>query len=102
MSTTALTARQMRLLQLIEDSLSTRGYVPTLQEMAHAMGIASLHGVKRHLTALERKGYIRRFPGRRRAIEITQHITPLEGSIPILGRVVAGRPLLAVENQEGA
>src|SRR5262245_56105386 len=101
MSTTALTARQTRLLELIEDSLTTRGYVPTLQEMAHAMGIASLHRVKRHLVALGRKGYIRRFPGRRRALELIQRITPLEGSIPILGRVVAGRPLLAVENQEG-
>jgi repressor LexA len=101
MSTTFLTARQTRLLQIIEDSLTKRGYVPTLQEMAHAMGIASLHGVKRHLTALECKGYIRRFPGRRRAIEIMQRVMPLEGSIPILGRVAAGRPLLAVENQEG-
>jgi repressor LexA len=101
MSTPALTARQTRLLQFIEDSLTKRGYVPTLQEMAHAMGIASLHGVKRHLVALERKGYIRRFPGRRRALELTQRITPLEGSVPILGRVAAGRPLLAVENQEG-
>ena len=101
MSTTALTARQTRLLQLIEDSLRHRGYVPTLQEMAHAMGIVSLYGVKRHLVALERKGYIRRFPGRRRAIEIMQRVVPLEGSILILGRVAAGRPLLAVENQEG-
>lgn len=92
----------MRLLQVIEDSLTKRGYIPTLQEMAHAMGIASLYGVKRHLVALERKGYLRRFPGRRRAIELTQHVVPLEGSIPILGRVAAGRPLLAVENQEGA
>src|SRR5215510_13912123 len=102
MSTPALTARQTRLLQFIEDSLTKRGYVPTLQEMAHAMGIASLYGVKRHLVALDRKGYIRRFPGRRRALEITQRIMPLEGSVPILGRVAAGRPLLAVENQEGA
>jgi repressor LexA len=101
MSITSLTARQQRLLRIIESSLATRGYVPTLQEMAHAMGIASLHGVKRHLLALERKGYIRRFPGRRRAIEIMQHLLPLEGSVPILGRVAAGRPLLAVENQEG-
>lgn len=91
----------MRLLQVIEDSLTKHGYVPTLQEMAHAMGIASLHGVKRHLAALERKGCLRRFPGRRRAIEIIQRVVPLEGSIPILGRVAAGRPLLAVENQEG-
>jgi repressor LexA len=101
MSTFHLTSRQERLLQVIETSLAERGYVPTLQEMARAMGIASLQGVKGHLTALERKGYLRRFPGRRRAIELMQHIVPLEGSIPILGRVAAGRPLLAVENQEG-
>ena len=92
MSTTPLTARQVRLLQVLEDSLTKRGYIPTLQEMAHAMGIASLYGVKRHLVALEHKGYIRRFPGRRRAIEIIQRGVPLEGSIPILGRVAAGRP----------
>lgn len=101
MSITPLTARQTRLLQVIEDSLTKRGYVPTLQEMAQAMGIASLHGVKRHLVALERKGYLRRFPGRRRAIEIIQRLVPLDGGIPILGRVAAGRPLLAVENLEG-
>lgn len=101
MSTAFLTARQKRLLQVIEESLAKRGYVPTLQEMAHAMGIASLHGVKRHLSALERKGYLRRFPGRRRAIELVQRLVPLEGSIPILGRVAAGQPLLAVENQDG-
>src|SRR4029434_6321502 len=77
MSMPSLTARQTRLLQFIEDSLSTRGYVPTLQEMAHAMGIASLYGVKRHVVALERKGYIRRFPSRRRAIELIQRITQI-------------------------
>src|SRR5262245_45618943 len=101
MSITALTTRQTRLLHIIEDSLAKRGYVPTLQEMAQAMRIASLHGVKRHLAALERKGYLRRFPGRRRAIEIIQRLVPLEGSIPVLGRVAAGKPLLAVENLEG-
>ena len=101
MSTPSLTSRQAQLLRLIEASLAKRGYVPTLQEMAQAMGIASLQGVKDHLAALERKGYLRRFPGRRRAIEVTQRLVPLEGSIPILGRVAAGRPLLAVENQEG-
>ena len=101
MSITSLTARQMRLLQIIEDSSAKRGYVPTLHEMAQAMGIASLYGVKRHLEALERKGYLRRFPGRRRAIEIIQRLVPLEGNIPVLGRVAAGKPLLAVENLEG-
>jgi repressor LexA len=60
-----------------------------------------LQGVKDHLTALERKGYLNRFPGRRRAITVTQPLLPLEGSVPVLGRVAAGKPLLAVENQEG-
>jgi repressor LexA len=101
MSTLPLTLRQERLLRIIETSLARRGYVPTLQEMAQAMSIASLQGVKDHLAALEHKGYVRRFPGRRRAIEVTQRLVPLEGNIPILGRVAAGQPLLAVENQEG-
>lgn len=100
MSTT-LTDRQKRLLQVIETSLTKRGYVPTLREMAQAMGIASLQGVKDHLAALERKGFLRRFPGRRRALEVIQRLAPLDGTVPIVGRVPAGRPLLAVENQEG-
>ena len=65
------------------------------------MSIASLQGVKDHLAALERKGYVRRTPGRRRALEVIQRLVPLSGSLPILGRVAAGRPLLAVENREG-
>ncbi len=101
MSTLPLTARQEKLLRLIETIHATRGYVPSLQELAHAMGIASLQGVKDHLAALERKGYVRRTPGRRRAIEVLHRLVPLTGSLPILGRVAAGRPLLAVENREG-
>ena len=75
MSTIPLTDRQERLLRIIETSVTKRGYVPTLQEMATAMGITSLQGVKDHLTALERKGYLRRAPGHRRAMEIIQPIT---------------------------
>lgn len=101
MSIIPLTSRQERLLRFIEESVAQRGYAPSLQEMAQAMDIASLQGVKDHLTALERKGYLQRSPGRRRAITITQPLLPVEGSVPILGRVAAGKPLLAVENQEG-
>jgi repressor LexA len=99
--TIPLTARQEKLLRLIEHVQAQRGYAPSLQELAHAMGISSLQGVKDHLAALERKGYVRRAPGRRRVIEVLQRLVPLKGSLPILGRVAAGRPLLAVENQEG-
>lgn len=101
MSIIPLTSRQERLLRFIEESVARRGYAPSLQEMAQAMDIASLQGVKDHLSALERKGYLQRSPGRRRAITITQPLLPVEGSVPILGRVAAGKPLLAVENQEG-
>jgi repressor LexA len=101
MSTIPLTSRQEKLLQVIEEIQAKRGYAPSLHELAQAMGITSLQGVKDHLAALERKGYVRRTPGRRRAIEVIQRLVPLEGSLPILGRVAAGRPLLAVENREG-
>ena len=101
MSTLPLTPRQERLLRIIEASLARRGYVPTLQEMAQAMSIASLQGVKDHLAALERKGYLRRFPGRRRALAVLHPLGPRDGSLPMLGRVAAGRPLLAVEQQAG-
>ncbi|MEW6296830.1 MAG: transcriptional repressor LexA [Thermodesulfobacteriota bacterium] len=101
MSSLPLTPRQERLLRTIEAWCAKQGYAPTLQELAQAMGIASLQGVKDHLKALERKGYIRRAPGKRRAIEILHHSLPPAGGIPILGRVAAGRPVLAVEHQEG-
>ena len=101
MSTLPLTARQEKLLRLLETTQAQRGYAPSLQELAQAMGISSLQGVKDHLAALERKGYVRRTPGRRRAIAVLHRLVPLTGSLPILGRVAAGRPLLAVENREG-
>src|SRR5262249_43083918 len=101
MSLFPLTPRQEQLLRIIEDTLAARGYAPTLQELASALKIASVQGVKDHLTALERKGYIRRPAGKRRAIEVVQHVGPQEGTIPILGRVAAGQPVLATENQEG-
>jgi repressor LexA len=102
MSSFPLTPRQERLLRTIESWHTKHGYAPTLQELAQAMGITSLQGVKDHLKALERKGYIRRALGKRRAIEVViHHSPPSGGEIPILGRVAAGRPLLAVEHQEG-
>jgi len=102
MSPFPLTPRQEQLLRIIEETLLGRGYAPTLQELASALKIASVQGIKDHLTALERKGYIRRPAGKRRAIEVVRHVGPQEGTIPILGRVAAGQPVLATENQEGA
>ena len=100
MTSKVLSPRQKSLLTYIETFLTERGYVPTLAEMAKALGVSSLQAVKDHLSALERKGYLRRSPGRPRAIELLSDRSR-ETGIPILGRVRAGPPMLAVENCEG-
>jgi repressor LexA len=95
-----LSPRQRFLLTYIETFLTERGYVPTLAEMAKALEISSLQAVKDHLTALERKGYLRRSYGRSRAIELLSPRLENKG-IPILGQIRAGLPVLAAENWEG-
>ena len=95
-----LSPRQKSLLTYIETFLAERGYIPTLAEMAKALGVSSLQAVKDHLTALERKGYLRRSPGRPRAIELLSDRSKNKG-IPILGQARAGLPMLAAENWEG-
>src|SRR5256885_7973175 len=99
MASKTLPPRQKSLLTYLKTFLAERGYVPTLAEMAKALGVSSLQAVKGHLTALERKGYLRRHPGQPRAIELLSNRSKDEG-IPILGRVSAGLPLLAVGNTE--
>jgi repressor LexA len=101
MSSLPLTAAQERLLRFIETTLQRRGYPPSLDEMAQAMGAAFRSGVQVHLRALVRKGYIRRGVGQSRALAVVHPVLPAPGAVPILGRVAAGRPLLAVENYDG-
>jgi len=68
--------------------------------MAKALEVSSLQAVKDHLTALERKGYLRRSHGRSRAIKLLSPRLENKG-IPILGQIRAGLPMLAAENWEG-
>lgn len=101
MSLLPLTTAQERLLRFIETTLQRRGYPPSLEEMAQATGAAFRSGVQVHLRALARKGYIRRGAGQSRALEVLHPRLPASGTVPILGRVAAGTPLLAVENYDG-
>ncbi|MBN2495404.1 MAG: transcriptional repressor LexA [Deltaproteobacteria bacterium] len=101
-----LTRRQSELLEFIEDHLHAHGYPPSIREMAEHMGIRSTNGVNDHLKALERKGYVEREHGlKSRAIALRGR--PQESraapsvSIPVLGRVAAGLPVLSEENLEG-
>src|SRR5215510_10622196 len=94
-----LTERQRQVLEFIARSIRERGYPPTLREIGEQMGIRSTNGVNDHLKALERKGYLLREELKSRALR------PVTGmgeavEIPIVGRVAAGRPILAVENIE--
>jgi len=100
-----LTERQRRILEFIVERIEDQGAPPTLREIAQHFGLASPASVRGHLEALEKKGFIRRRGWTARGIEpVKDRIKKLfwerEGWIPLLGRVAAGRPLLAEENIE--
>jgi repressor LexA len=114
-----LTRRQRQVLDFITASISERGYPPTLREIGEHFGIRSTNGVNDHLKALEKKGHLRREDLKSRAmrpvhmpvngdaskgsdpaIPITKALEEEMYEIPIVGRVAAGQPILAVENIE--
>lgn len=103
----ALTDRQREILDFIQQSIEARGYPPTLREIGGHFGIRSTNGVNDHLRALEKKGYLQREDLKSRALRpVASHHAPSPNAgfveVPILGRVAAGLPLLAVENTEGS
>lgn len=107
-----LTARQQEILDFVAQSIREHGYPPTIREIGRAFGIRSPNGVNDHLKALQRKGFLNREDLKSRAITPTRKAelrgndfstTMLSGNmveVPILGRVAAGQPMLAVENVE--
>lgn len=98
-----LTERQRQVLQFIKDEIRRRGYPPSVREIGEAIGLSSSSTVHGHLARLEEKGYIRRDPTKPRAIEVLdEDVRPGKRivHVPIVGRVTAGQPVLAVENIE--
>jgi repressor LexA len=91
-----LTARQREALDFITYCLDERGYPPTLREIGEHMGIRSTNGVNDHLKALERKGYLVREELKSRALRPID-MDDAKVSIPIMGHVAAGQPILAQE-----
>lgn len=96
-----LTARQKELFDFLKEFFLEKGFPPTLREMASHFGLKGPRGPQKTLNILERKGYIRKIPGESRAIEILGFSSSNIISIPIVGRVRAGEPILAIENIEG-
>lgn len=103
-----LTKRQQEVLCGIRLIFQETGYPPTVRELGERLGLRSSCTVQRHLEALERKGFIRRSPTKARTIEITRGQRPVSRSaadgglisLPVVGMVTAGMPILAVENVE--
>lgn len=101
-----LTPRQEMILNYIRHFIGLYGYPPSVREICKATGLSSSSTVHGHLTRLASKGYIRRDPARSRAIELLTNYpatcqTPKNMvSIPLLGKITAGQPILAIENIE--
>jgi repressor LexA len=94
-----LTPRQQKILDFIKKHILNFNYPPTIMEIAQHFNISSPRGVTRHLEALEKKGFIRKRSGLSRGIEIRKkEFSPGVTSIPIVGRVQAGSPRLAIED----
>src|SRR5438552_14238457 len=96
---TVLTRQQKKVLNIIQDFIQRKGYPPTAMEIARRMNIKWVRAVQKHIIALENKGYLKRGFGLSRGITLAESLRTTE--TPILGRIAAGQPLLAVENIEG-
>ncbi|MGI6493155.1 MAG: transcriptional repressor LexA [Pelotomaculum sp.] len=97
-----LTPKQAEILAMIKDNLRTKGYPPSVREIGQAVGLSSSSTVHGYLRKLEKMGYLRRDPAKPRAIEVLEQDEPKVEcvNVPVLGKVAAGAPLLAVENME--
>lgn len=100
-----LSPRQEQMLGFIQDWIKKHGYPPAVREIGRALGLRSSSTVHMHLKQLEAKGYLKRNPSKPRAIEVTANRPVVADDVvevPVLGRVAAGKPILAQENREGS
>ena len=99
-----ISKKQQEILDYIKNEILNRGFPPAVREICEAVNLKSTSSVHSHLETLEKNGYIRRDPTKPRAIEIVDdnfNLTRREMvNVPIVGRVAAGEPILAIENVE--
>jgi repressor LexA len=97
-----LTPRQQRIVEYIRRTVQDRGYPPTVREIGEAVGLTSSSSVHAQLANLQRKGLLRKDPAKPRAIEVAgaRPRGSAAVTVPVLGRIAAGAPLLAEENIE--
>ncbi len=103
-----LTKRQKEVLDFLVAFTNKRGYSPSFEEIGKALKLTSLATVHKHITTLERKGFVRRAYNRSRSIEVIQLPKPIREQVierhtvelPLMGRIAAGRPLEAIQDKE--
>lgn len=97
-----ITQKQQEILDYIKDEILSKGYPPAVREICEAVNLKSTSSVHSHLETLEKNGYIRRDPTKPRAIEICddsfQMVRTEVVSMPVVGQVAAGQPILAQQN----
>ena len=91
---------QQRILNFIKSEIDQKGYPPSVREICAAVGLRSTSTVHAHLNHLEEQGLIRRDSTKPRALEVLDGSHARGCSVPLVGRVTAGMPILAVENIE--
>jgi repressor LexA len=100
-----ISAKQKEILEFIKSEILKKGYPPSVREICEAVHLKSTSSVHSHLETLEKNGYIRRDPTKPRTIEIKddsfQMVRHEMTSVPIIGTVAAGLPILAEQNIEG-
>ncbi len=101
MITKTLTEAQTRALEFLKDYIQEMGYPPSIREMKEGLGLASHSAIQNCLSALEKKGYIRR-SSKARAIEFCESLRASESvALPLVGHIRAGAPHPAIEDVEG-
>jgi repressor LexA len=96
-----ITARQQRILDFIAETVRTRGYPPTVREIGEAVGLTSSSSVHAQLANLEKMGLLKKDPTKPRAMTLATDGARATGtSVPLVGRIAAGAPVLATEQVE--
>lgn len=99
-----ISEKQNEILEFIKNQIINKGYPPSVRDICEGVGLKSTSSVHAHLETLEKNGYIRRDSAKNRAIEIVDDNFGLARrelvNVPLIGRVAAGEPILAVENIE--
>jgi len=97
--TLLLTKRQSEVLSIVRKLINTTGRPPTRTEISDQLGFRSANAAEEHLRAIARKGFIELIPGTSRGIRLINNKISIN-TLPVVGRVAAGHPILAIENIE--